>query len=181
MEPSHDDQNGGPVISLIAAMARNRVIGVDGRLPWRLPAEMRWFRQMTLNKPVLMGRRTYESIGRPLPRRYNLILTHQTDYVASGCTVVHSLTAALQAVRAAPELMVIGGASLYHALLPAAGRLYLSIVAAEMEGDVFFPQLAWEAWRVVWESWQPADAENSYAFQSCILERRSPLSGAPTQ
>ncbi len=159
------------VVSLIAAMARNQAIGLAGRLPWRLPAEMRWFRQMTLHKPVLMGRRTYESIGRPLPRRHNLVLTHRTDYVAVGCTVVHTLTEALQAAGAAPELMVIGGASLYQALLPRAGRLYLSIIEAEVAGDVFFPALEWEMWRVVWESWRAPDEENAYAFRSLILER----------
>lgn len=163
-----------PPISLIAALDRRGLIGVAGRLPWRLPDEMRWFRQMTLGKAILMGRRTYETIGRPLARRRNVVLTRQADFVAPGCEVAHSLAEALELAVGAPEVMVIGGADIYRQTLPLAQRLYLTVVEAVLDGDVWFPPVAWAAWQVMWRTAHPADDAHAYAFRSYILERRSP-------
>ncbi|MDX1687598.1 MAG: dihydrofolate reductase, partial [Candidatus Promineifilaceae bacterium] len=109
-------------ISLIAALDRNGVIGDDGRIPWRLPADLKYFKRVTMGKPLIMGRKTYESIGRPLPGRQNIVLTRQRDYRAPGCTVVHSLEEALAAAGDAEEVMVAGGGSVYRQFLPRADR-----------------------------------------------------------
>lgn len=134
-------------ISLIVAMAENRVIGVDNRMPWHLSADLQRFRRITLGKPILMGRRTHQSIGRPLPGRQNIVLTSDSGFVAAGCEVVHSLEAALGAANGADELMVIGGASLYRELLPRADRLYLTLIHHVFDGDTFFPEVDWSEWR----------------------------------
>lgn len=123
-----------PKISIVAAVAANGVIGVDNRLPWRLPADMRRFRELTLGKPVIMGRRTYESIGRPLAKRTNIVLTRNLNFEADGCIVVHSAEAAIAAAGDARELMVIGA---FETWLPLTDRLYLTQIAAEFEGDTF--------------------------------------------
>ncbi|MBM3153374.1 MAG: dihydrofolate reductase [Chloroflexi bacterium] len=134
-------------ISLIVAMAENRVIGVDNRMPWHLSADLQRFRRITLGKPILMGRRTHQSIGRPLPGRRNILLTSDPGFVSAGCEVVHSLEAALAAADGADELMVIGGASLYRELLPRADRLYLTLIHHVFDGDTFFPEVDWTEWR----------------------------------
>ena len=169
----------GPRLSLMVAMDRRGLIGAGGRLPWRLPAEMRWFRRMTLGKPVLMGRRTYQSIKGPLAKRQNLVLTRQPAFVAPGCVVVPSLDAALAAAGAAEEVVVIGGADVYALALPFADRLYLSVVEAELDGDTWFPPVDWRAWQVVWRATHPADADNAYGFHSFILERREVVGDVP--
>lgn len=156
-----------PSLSLIAALARNRVIGRDHRLPWHLPADLRFFKQMTLGKPLLMGRRTWESIGRPLPGRRMIVLSNDPGYSAPGCSVVHSMDAALSEAGAVAEVMVIGGALLYAQTLPLADRMYLTQVEADVAGDVRFPE--WDSldWRLDWEEKHPADAEHAwpYCFQ----------------
>jgi dihydrofolate reductase len=134
-------------IALIVAMAENGVIGVDNRMPWHLSADLQRFRRITLGKPILMGRRTQQSIGRPLPGRRNIVLTADSGFVAAGCEVVHSLEAALAAAKGADELMVIGGASLYRDFLPHADRIYLTLIHEEFEGDTFFPEVDWTEWR----------------------------------
>ncbi len=133
-----------PIISFVFAMDRSRLIGAGGGLPWHLPDDMKHFRQVTMGKPVLMGRVTYESIPdrfRPLAGRTNIILTNQIGYEARGCLVVHSLDEAVAAAAGQPELMVIGGAQIYEQLLPRADRLYLTLIDANFDGDVFFPDL----------------------------------------
>ena len=159
------------MLSLIVAMARNRVIGLANRLPWHLPADLQFFKRTTLGKPILMGRRTFESLGRPLPGRTNIVLTGRPDYQAQGCIVVHSLTKALAAARPADEVMVIGGASLYAQTLARAERIYLTLVEAEPQGDVRFPELERGAWREVWREDHPADARHAYPFSFILLER----------
>ena len=121
-------------IALIAALAENRVIGRKNRLPWRLPADLRRFKSLTMGKPVIMGRKTYESIGKPLPGRSNIVVTRDPDYRAQGCQVVHSLDQALEAGAGHAEVMVIGGAELYRQALGRAQRMYLTLVRAEVEG-----------------------------------------------
>jgi dihydrofolate reductase len=130
-------------ISLIAAMGENRVIGVDNRMPWHLSADLKRFRQITLGKPILMGRRTHESIGKPLPGRENIVLTRDSAYQSPGCTLVHNRDQAVRAAGDAPELMVIGGAGLYQEFLPLADRLYLTLIQHTFEGDTFFPTIDW--------------------------------------
>jgi dihydrofolate reductase len=156
-----------PSLSLIAALARNRVIGRNNRLPWHLPADLRFFKQTTLGKPLLMGRRTWESIGRPLPGRRMIVLSSDPGYLAPGCSVVHSMDAALGEAGAVAEVMVIGGALLYVQTLPLADRLYLTRVDADVPGNVWFPEWDTLDWRLDWEEKHPADAEHvwPYCFQ----------------
>src|SRR6188472_2703937 len=116
-----------PILSAIVAMAENRVIGKNNQLPWHLPADLKHFKTITTGHPILMGRKTHESIGKPLPNRQNIILTRDSNYVAAGCTVVTSVKAALQKAES-PEVFIIGGAEIYRQLLPQVQRLYLTIV-----------------------------------------------------
>lgn len=158
-------------IALIAALARNRIIGRDNRLPWHLPADLRFFKQTTMGKPLLMGRRTWESIGRPLPGRRMIVLSHDPDYQAPGCTVAHSLDDALQTAGAVSELMVIGGASLYAQTLPLAERLYLTLVETRLPGDAWFPEWNEQNWRLEWEEAHPADADHAWPYRFQRWER----------
>ena len=160
-----------PPLALIAALARNRVIGRDNRLPWHLPADLRFFKQTTMGKPLLMGRRTWESIGRPLPGRRMIVLSRDLDYQAPGCTVARSLDEALDVAGAVPELMVIGGAALYQQTLPGAERLYLTRVEADLPGDVWFPDWNERDWRLVWEEAHPTDTEHAWPYQFQRWER----------
>lgn len=159
-------------ISLIAALAENGIIGKDNALPWRLPADLKHFRRITTGHPVIMGRRNYESIGRPLPERRNIVMTRRPGYSAPGCTVVASLEAALAAARGAPETFVIGGAEIYAQTLCLAERLYLTLVHARVAGDTVFPALDWTEWRETSRERHEADARHSYAYSFVTLERR---------
>ncbi len=139
-------------ISLIAAMSENGVIGKGNTLPWHLPEELKYFRKMTAEKPVIMGRKTFESIGnKPLPKRHNIILTRSVDLLAEGCTVVHTVEQALAAANACEEVMIIGGANIYQLFLPLATRLYLTQVHEQHEGDAFFPPVNWAEWKCISE------------------------------
>ena len=150
-------------IALIVAVAENGVIGRDGRLPWRLSADLQRFKALTMGKPVLMGRRTWESIGRPLPGRRNVVISRQPGYRAAGAEVFADVDSALAAVATAPEVMVMGGAEIYRLLLPRAEVLYLTRVQARVEGDTFFPELD-AGWRRVEQQARAADAQNPYAL-----------------
>lgn len=160
-------------IALIAAMSENRVIGKDQRLPWHLSADLKRFRQLTLGKPILMGRKTHESIGKPLPGRENLVLTTDAGYRAPGCTVVYSPAEAQAAARDAPELMVIGGAALYRKFLPKADRLYVTLIHRSFEGDTFFPEIDWQDWREVWRETVHDDAVSGLQYSFVDYERCS--------
>jgi dihydrofolate reductase len=160
-----------PTVSLIVAMARNGVIGRDSAMPWHLPVDLKRFKALTLGKPILMGRRTYESIGRALPGRDNLVLTRARDWRAEGVTVVHSVSEALQRSAPNPELAVIGGAEVYRLTLPLAGRIYLTQVLAEVEGDTFFPEFSRSEWREVESSDYAADERHAYGMKFVTLER----------
>jgi dihydrofolate reductase len=129
------------IVSLIVAMARNRVIGRGNALPWHLPADLRRFRDLTMGHPVIMGRKTFESIGGPLPGRQTIVVTRQERYAAPGCVVVHSLAAAFAAADCADEVFICGGGELYREALPLVGRIYLTVVELEVAGDTFFPEL----------------------------------------
>lgn len=161
-------------IALIWAMSRNGVIGRGDRLPWRLPKDMRHFMAVTMGKPVIMGRKTYESIPakfRPLRGRHNIILTRDRTYEAPGATVVHSVEEALDAVEEVEEIIIGGGANLYAQLLPQTSRLYLTLVEAELEGNAYFPEFERSAWRETFRQHHPADERHPFAFTWLILER----------
>lgn len=160
-----------PPLTLMAALAHNRVIGRDNRLPWRLPADLRFFKQTTMGKSLLMGRRTWESIGRPLPGRRMIVLTGHPGYSAPGCTVAHSLDEALTLAGPVAEIMVIGGAALYAQTLPLAARLYLTVVEADIPGDVWFPEWNRLDWRLEWEEAHPADADHAWPYRFQRWER----------
>jgi dihydrofolate reductase len=159
------------VISIVVAMDRNRLIGRGNALPWHLPADLAHFKAVTLGKPILMGRKTYESIGRPLPGRHNIVITRNAGYAAPGCTVVSGVEAALAAAGEAPEVMLIGGAQLYAELLSRAGRIYLTRIDAVFEGDAWFPALDAGEWRETECSVHAADERNPYPYSFLVLER----------
>ena len=127
-------------LSICVAMAENRVIGKDNKMPWHLSADLRYFKKITMGKPILMGRKTYESIGRPLPGRQNIIISRNPDYQQLGCEVYHSIDSAIDACSGKEELMIIGGASFYQAMLPKASYLYLTRIHKTFDGDTFFPE-----------------------------------------
>jgi dihydrofolate reductase len=160
-----------PRLLLIAAVADNGVIGRAQALPWRLPDDLQRFKALTLGKPILMGRRTCESIGRALPGRRNLVLTRQAAVAVPGVEVVASIAEALARCAGAPELCVIGGAELYRATMPQAAVLELTRVHAHIEGDVQFPPWEREQWREVARSEHPADARHGHAFSFLRYER----------
>jgi dihydrofolate reductase len=160
-----------PRIEFVVAVARNGVIGRDNALPWRLPADLQHFKRTTIGRPILMGRRTWESLGRPLPGRTNLVLTRAAGYVAEGATVVHTLDEALRAAAGAEAVMVIGGAELYRELLPRAQVLHLTEVGADVDGDVRFPDWDRAAWREVWREDHPADEKHAHPYAFVRLER----------
>lgn len=159
------------MLSQIVAIGRNRVIGAGNALPWRLPDDLAHFKRLTLGKPVLMGRKTWESLGRPLPGRDNLVITRNPDYHAAGARVFASLDTALAACSDAPEIMLIGGAELYAQTLPICDRLYLTEVDAAPDGDAFFPALDPADWRETAAEPHPADARHAHAFAWRTLER----------
>jgi len=165
--------DGQPLVSLIVAMAQNGVIGRENTLPWRLPADLRRFRTFTLGKPILMGRKTFDSIGRPLPGRVNLVLTRDRGWFAPGVTVVHSLEEALMQARSSEELVAIGGAEIYRMLLPFARRIYLTHVHADVPGDTYFPDFDATQWADVECRMHPADEKHAYPITFVTLERRN--------
>ena len=170
-----------PRIALIWAMARNRVIGRHNALPWHLPADMKHFRELTTGHPVLMGRKTFESLGRPLPNRTNIVITSDRHYAPQGCLVAHSLDEALAlAVPHVPpndpEIFVIGGEQLYTQMLSRADRLYMTRVETDAEGDAWFPDFDLGTWREIQRDVHPADDKNPYPCTFLTLERKSPRS-----
>lgn len=167
-------------VALVVARARNGVIGRNGALPWRLKDDLKFFKRMTLSKPVLMGRKTWESLPRALPGRANLVLTRNPDFHAEGAETFldfDSMLARAQALAAesgAEEVMVIGGERLFDLALPRAHRLYLTEVEAEVDGDVWFPHLDEAGWREISSFRHEADTDNEHAFRVRVLERIAP-------
>ena len=155
-----------PRVTLIVAMTDDGVIGIDGQLPWRLPEDLRRFKAATLGKPVLMGRKTFESIGRPLPQRHNIVLTRQVGFSVAdpAVTVVPTLEAALQAAGDAPEVMIIGDAEIYQLALPLAEQIVLTRVHAALRGDTHFPLLDPKAWHVASSETYAADDKHAYSM-----------------
>ncbi|MGD8108044.1 type 3 dihydrofolate reductase [Pantoea sp. FN0302] len=160
------------MISLIAALAADRVIGMENAMPWDLPADLAWFKRNTLNKPVIMGRLTWESIGRPLPGRHNIVVSSQPGKATDGVTWVTSLDDALAAAGDVEEIMVIGGGRIYEQMLDRADRIYLTHIDAEVEGDTHFPDYEPDEWQSVFSEFHDADEKNSHSYCFEILERR---------
>jgi dihydrofolate reductase len=160
-----------PLICLVVAMARNHVIGRDNALPWRLPADLKHFKAVTWGKPILMGRRTFESIGRPLPGRTNLVLTRDRGWMAAGVLVAHSLQEALECVRDEPELAGIGGAEVFQLLMPLATRIHLTRIDADIPGDTVFPPIDHSQWVQTDTRQFAADERNAFGMTFVTLER----------
>ncbi|SEO93314.1 dihydrofolate reductase [Aquisalimonas asiatica] len=160
------------MISLIAALTPDHVIGKGNDLPWRIPDDLRHFKRTTRGKPVIMGRRNYLSIGRPLPDRHNIVMTRNPDFQAPGCTVVADADAALTAAGDAREVMIIGGAEIYRLFLPRADRLYLTWVHTAIDGDTWFPAFDAHDWQVIDERHQAPDDNTPFPLHFQTLARR---------
>ncbi|MDH3275461.1 MAG: type 3 dihydrofolate reductase [Gammaproteobacteria bacterium] len=158
------------MISLIVAVSTNNVIGADGDLPWRLSDDLKRFKAVTMGKPIVMGRKTYESIGRPLPGRQNIVITRQNKFTADGCDVVQSIEEAVEVAGGADEIMVIGGSQIYSAFLPLADRIYLTRVHTEVDGDAFFPAVDEAEWRELASESHEADDSNDHACTVTTLK-----------
>lgn len=137
------------MLSIIAAVSKNWVIGKDGKLPWRLPEDLKRFKELTTGHPIIMGRKTYESIGRPLPYRRNIVITRDMNYEAPECLVVHSVEEALDAANPVNEVFCIGGEEIYKEFLPLADKIYLTKINKDFDGDAFFPVVDWSEWEEV--------------------------------
>ena len=158
-------------ISIIVAAATNNVIGSDGELPWRLPEDLKRFKQLTIGKPVIMGRLTYESIGKPLPDRKNIVLSARKGLNIEGCEVVDTPDAAIRLAGDAEEVMVIGGGGVYSQMLPMADRIYMTRINGTFDGDTFFPELDDNEWQVVDRMDFPADESRQFGFSFVTLDR----------
>lgn len=162
-------------ISLIVAMASNRVIGLDGQMPWHLSADLQYFKKITLGSPILMGRKTFEAIGRPLPGRENLIISRNLAYQQLGCRVFADIDAALDYAKQSVELFVIGGATLYEAFLPLADYVYLTQIHKSFVGDAYFPEIDLSNWREISHQDVVDDKRVDFAYSFLKLERQTQL------
>jgi dihydrofolate reductase len=158
-------------ISLICATSQNGVIGLNNRLPWRLPADLAHFKKLTMGHHILMGRKTYESIGRPLPGRTNVVITRQKDFQAEGCLMAHSVEQAIALCHKDDEVFVIGGAEIYQQTLPFANRIYLTIIHQDFEGDAFLFELDQTVWQETSRKDFEANEKNRYGYSFITLER----------
>ena len=173
------------ISSLVVAVAENRVIGRNNQLPWRIPEDLKFFKRATMGKPIIMGRRTYESIGKPLPGRTNIVVTRSADYEAEGVKVVNSLTKAMMLSKEVGEeqwvgeVAIIGGAEIFRESLDFADRIYLTEVHAEVEGDVYFPEYDKSAWEEVSRQDFKAEGDNPYDYSFVVLQRPGADIGEP--
>lgn len=158
------------IISMIAAMANDRIIGKDNQMPWHLPADFAWFKRCTLGKPVIMGRKTYESIGRPLPGRQNIVISRDPSLNIEGVKVTTSIEEAIKLAGDVEEVMIIGGGSVYATCLPKADRLYVTYIDADIKGDTQFPDWG-DGWLESHSETYSADEKNAYNMKFVILER----------
>jgi dihydrofolate reductase len=165
------DDETRPRVSVIAAVADSGVIGCQGTLPWHLPADLKHFKALTTGRPIIMGRRTFESIGRPLPKRRSVIVTRQADYAQPGAETARSFKAALARCADEPEVFVIGGRELYQTALPHADQFYLTRVHGNIEGDVYFPSWSEDEWQLVESTEMPADADHAYSMTFFTYQR----------
>jgi len=160
------------LVSIIVAMDRNRLIGNKNQLPWHLPADLAHFKQVTMGKPIIMGRKTYESIGRPLPGRTNIVLSRSSDFHAQGVVTANTLEQALDYAAAENEVMIIGGSTIYELALPRVDRLYMTYVESDYEGDAWFPEFDLEQWRILASENHAADENNSSDYRFVTYERK---------
>ena len=160
------------ILSMIVAHADDRVIGKDNDMPWHLPADLAYFKKTTLGKPVIMGRKTYESIGRPLPGRLNIVISRDASYQTEGVTTVLSVDKALEVAGDVEEIMVIGGGAIYAHCLDKADRLYITHIKAKVDGDTTFPAYDLQFWNKVSSELRPADDKNLYDLDFCVYERK---------
>ncbi len=167
-------------LSIIAAMSANRVIGRQNSLPWRLPADLARFKRLTMGHPVIVGRKTFEAIGRPLPGRTMIVLTRRPDYAPEGTLVAHSLEEAIGMAQS-DEVFVIGGEQIYRQALPRAHRLYLTLVEAQFEGDAVFPEFSRSEWQLVSSEQHSADDKNPYPYTFLVYERKERPPQIPRQ
>jgi len=159
-------------VSMIAAMAEDRIIGLDNKMPWHLPADLQFFKRVTLGKPVIMGRKTYQSIGRPLPGRKNIVLTRDTELVIEGVECVQTLEQAMKLVGDVEEIMIIGGATIYEQFLAQADRLYLTFIDLKTAGDTQFPDYeATAQWQELDREAHQQDEKNAHNYQFVTLDR----------
>ena len=166
-------------ISLLVAMARNRVIGRDNRIPWHLPADLKRFKALTMGHHIVMGRRTWDSIGRLLPGRTTVIVTRNSRFEVPGAKIARSVEEALQQCGDDPEIFVIGGEQIFAAALPYADRIYLSAIDADVEGDTYMPAIDLRAWRLAAEEVFPADAANPLPWRFQVYDRKQPAAPVP--
>lgn len=159
-------------ISLILAVANHGVIGYQQKLPWHLPADLAHFKKLTLNKPIIMGRKTYESIGKPLPERRNIIITRNKNFSVAGTESFSSIKEALENLQNENEIMIIGGAELFRETLPLATRIYLTSIHATFNGDTFFPELDYEIWEESSREDHETDVKNPYKYSFIVLDRK---------
>jgi len=162
------------MISIIVAVAGNGVIGSGNQLPWRLPDDLKRFKALSIGKPIVMGRKTFDSIGRPLPGRLNVVISRQAGLDIPGCRVVTSIDEAIAAAHPAPEIVIVGGADIYRQVLPQVQVIHLTRVHASVEGDVVFPELQERQWREVAKEYHPADERHAHAFTFSTLQRVAP-------
>ncbi len=158
-------------MAIVVARARNGVIGAGNALPWRLPADLKHFRRVTIGNPIVMGRRTWESIGKPLPDRRNIVVTRNPSFVAEGAETADSLEAALAMVADVRDVMIIGGAEIYREALKYVTRMYVTEVHAEVDGDTLFPEFDITEWRETRREDHPADDDNAYPYSFVVLEK----------
>ena len=158
-------------VTIVVAIAENYAIGKNNQLPWHLPADLNHFKSITMGKSILMGRKTFQSIGRPLPGRQNIILTQDKNFIVKDCLIAHSISEALQYVNSDAELFVIGGAALYAEMLPQIQTIYLTLIHHLFDGDAFFPILNQKEWRETERIHYLADEKNPYSFSFIILEK----------
>ncbi len=151
-------------IALIAAMAQQRVIGLEQGMPWHMPADLAYFKQKTIAKPVVMGRKTFDCLGKPLPDRRNIVITRNLDWHADGVEVYHDLSSALKELEGEPEIMITGGETIYRQALPVATDLYLTFIDAAVKGDTYFPNWDRDCWQLVSEEQFQADSVNPYDY-----------------
>ncbi len=159
------------IVSLVAAMSENRVIGRNGGLPWHLPKDLQYFKKLTVDHTVIMGRKTYDEMKRPLANRRNVVITRSQDFRPPGVTVVPSLEEALALGATEREVFVIGGGEVFRLALPRADRLYLTVVHGQVEGDTYFPDFEHDAWALESEERQEADAKHAYRFSFRVYNR----------
>ena len=159
------------MVSIIVAMGRNRVIGKDNSLIWHLPADLKHFKETTMGKPIIMGRKTFESVGKPLPGRTNIVVTRRKGYSAPGCLAAGSVEQALELVTGEPEIFITGGGEIYRQSLPLADRMYITIIDHDFEGDTFFPEFSRKIWKITGENYHPADDRNKYPMVFRIYKR----------